>query len=107
MSSKLCIIISACTSPDSYEVNLSRVFRDTFLGPVTLAGYYALARLVAPAINKVRAVRWLVYTGLVKRLVDYGEWILGLKSKRELALSETVAKGFLGLCTFLGRMKGR
>jgi hypothetical protein len=103
ITNNLCIIISACTDPHSYEVELSRVFRDRYLGPLTLSGYYALASLVAPTIKKYRGVRWFTHALLIKRLVDYGEWVLGLKSDMKRPLSRQVSTAFLGLCKWIGK----
>ncbi len=100
---KGCIIISACTDPHSYEVELSRIFRDRYMGPETLIGYYRLASLVAPLIDKFRSVRWVTRMMLVKRLVDYGEWILGMKYNTARPMSHIVTKAFLGLCQRLGK----
>ena len=102
-ASRGCIIISACTNPDSYEVDLARNFRDRFMGPETLTGYYALAAILAPMIDKYKAVRWFVYRMLVKRLVDYGEWVFGHKSKTARPLSKIISKTFLELCGKIGR----
>ena len=98
-----CIVISACTDPYSYEVNLARKFRNRFMGPETLTGYYALASILAPWIDKFKAIRWLVYRLLVKRLVDYGQWIIEGKHDTERFLSKTISKGFLGLCKWIGK----
>lgn len=98
-----CIIISACTNPHSYEVNLSREYRDRFMGPVTLIGYYALASILAPIIDKLRPVRWVTRAVLVSALVDYGEYILGHKAAIKRGLSRMISKAFLGLCKIIGK----
>ena len=103
LSKKGCIIISACTDPYSYEVNLAREFRDRYMGPETLTGYYAIAPIVAAAINKYRIVRWFIYHGLVRHLVDFGEWVFERKPQTTRPLSKTISKAFLKLCGFIGR----
>ncbi len=100
-----CIIISACTDPYSYEVNVTRVFRDTYLSDAMLKGYYALARRVVPSIRRFTLVRKAVKRLLVDRLIDYGEWILNLKPERERRGSEAVSLGFLRLIGWIGRHK--
>lgn len=102
-----CIIISACTSPYSYEVNIARQYRDHYLGPITLAGYYALSHKIAPLILKSRAIKALVKNHLVDNLTDYFEWFLGYRTKRQLVRSRFVTKNFLRLCKILGHLTTR
>ncbi len=98
-----CIIISSCTSPNSYEVNLARAYRDQFMDETMLFGYYFLCGLIVPLIQKSEAIRMIFYKGLVKRLVDYGEMRLGEKKKCKF-LSRVISIGFLGVCSTLGRL---
>lgn len=98
-----CIIISSCTSPDSYEVNIAREFRDKYLDIQTLAGYYILCLHVVPYIKKHSLLKKLIKKVLVDRLVDYGEWRLHKKPKRELRTSWFVKNKFLGLCKYIGK----
>ena len=97
-----CIIISACTSPDSYEVNLARNFRDSYMDERTLTGYYALCPYVAPLIHRNKTVKRIVKRILVDRLVDYGEWRLGIKPEMKFRTSGAVKTLFLGLCQIIG-----
>ena len=101
ISSK-CIIISACTSKDSYEVEIARQFRDKYMGPYHLGGYYALAHRIAPLIDKSHFLKLIFKKFLVDRLVDYGKWILGMKPERQLKTSRIVTGGFLALCAIVG-----
>lgn len=94
-----CIIISACTDPYSYEVNIAREYRDNYLSLQELVGYYALAEIVVPIMPKKLVKRYLV-----DRLVDYGEVALGYKPKLRYRSSRYVKRGFLGLCSFIGRL---
>lgn len=98
-----CVIITACTDPYSYEVNLARKFRDRFMGPETLTGYYVISAVIAPLIRKFKVVRWLAYRILVTRLVDYGEWVFERKEKTTRPLSKAISKAFLDLCGKIGR----
>jgi hypothetical protein len=98
-----CIIISACTSPDSYEVNIAREYRDNILSMQTLAGYYALCEIVVPWIHKSGLFKNMVKKALVDRLVDYGEMILGHKNHIQYKTSKIVTKLFLGLCNLIRR----
>jgi hypothetical protein len=97
----MCIIVSACTDRYSPDVNLTRAFRDAFLGPVTLAGYYRIASAVVPWIERSRAVRGFLKRFLVDRLIDYGSFILDGK-RRRFRTSRTVSLGFLSLCRKAG-----
>ena len=101
VSSK-CIIISAFTSKDSYEVEIAREFRDKYMSPYHLGGYYALAHRIAPLIDKSHFIKLIFKKFLVDRLVDYGEWILEYKPKRQLRTSRIVTEGFLSLCAAIG-----
>lgn len=98
-----CIIITACTTANSYEVNITREYRDKVLSSVTLGGYYALCPFVVPFILKYRRFKQFVKKVLVDRLVDQFEWYLGYKPKRQLCTSRFVTKYFLKLCRFIGR----
>jgi len=98
-----CIIISACTSKDSYGVEVAREFRDKYMGTYHLGGYYALAHRIVPLIDKSQFIRLIFKRLLVHRLIDYGEWILGYKPKRELKTSRIVTEGFLSLCATIGK----
>ena len=92
-----CIIISACTNPDSYEVNIARHYRDGYMSLEELIGYYTLARLVVPIMPKKLVKRFLV-----DRLIDYGEVILGIKKRLRFTSSYWITTGFLKLCEGIG-----
>jgi hypothetical protein len=98
-----CIIVSACTSRHSYEVNITRQVRDQYLGPITLLGYYALGSVVVPWIKKSSFIKKIVKRFLVDRLIDYGECLLGYKQKPTLKTSKIVTETFLGLCYGIGK----
>jgi len=94
-----CIIISACTDPDSYEVNIAREYRDSYMSLEELIGYYTLARLVVPIMPKKLVKRYLV-----DRLVDYGEVILERKKRLRFTSSYWITTGFLKLCEGIGSL---
>ena len=100
-----CIIISSCTNRWSYEVNVTREYRDRYLDPITLRGYYAIASVIVPLIRAFRCVKWAIKTGLVDRLIDYGEVVLEKKGKTEKLFSRIVSKAFLNICHYVGRSK--
>jgi len=71
-----CIIVTACTSPDSEEVNITRAYRDKFLDPVTLRGYYMIADKIVPLMKKWPWFKKLIKKVLVDNLIEYGRWAL-------------------------------
>ena len=101
-----CIIISACTSPDSYEVEIARKYRDRYMTLVELTGYYALCPHVVPLIHKYPLFKKIIKRMLVDRLVDYGEWKLGMKERMKYRTSGAVKTMFLGLCRLIGWVVG-
>jgi len=98
-----CIIVSACTGRNSYEVNVTRKYRDRYMDEQTLTGYYALCIFIVPFIQKHPLFRRIVKRALVDRLVDYGEWKLDMKPGMKYATSGVVKRMFLGLCRHVGR----
>lgn len=99
----VCIIISSCTSPDSYEVNIAREYRDKFMNFEVLTGYYSLCIYIVPLIQKYPLFKRVIKKILVDRLVDYGECCLGYKEKRKYLTSYLVKASFLGLCRIIGK----
>lgn len=101
-----CLIVSACCSRDSYEVGVTRAFRDYYLDTYSLLGYYAFAPFIAALEDRWEWFRRLVKACLVNHLIDYGEWVLGLKSKRERRGSKTISRAFLWGIRTLGKRIG-
>ena len=97
-----CIIITACTSPDSYEVNIAREYRDNILDKTTLGGYYALCNVTVPLIHKSRLFKRFVKRFLVDRMIDYFEVALNYKNRTEWATSKPITKIFLSMCHLIG-----
>ena len=97
-----CIIVSSCTDPNSYEVNITREFRDNHLDPITLKGYYELAKHIVPLINKSEQFKRYIKETLVDRLIDFGEWVMGYKDRLRFKDSETVTRNFLNTCYLMG-----
>jgi hypothetical protein len=93
-----CIIVTACTDRHSYEVEVARRYRDEKLKDDEYLGYYLIAPSVVSVIKRSRLAKRLVKRLLVDRLVDYGEWSLGMKKSRPRLMSAVVTKGFLALC---------
>ena len=101
----ICIIITACTSPESYEVEIAREYRDTILDDITLGGYYVLCQIVVPLIHKSRLFKRFIKKFLVDRLIDHAEAVLNYKNQSELMTSNIVTKGFLRFCHLIGLHK--
>lgn len=102
---KGCMIVTACTHPDSYEVGVTRAYRNHMLGPITKAGYYVIAPLIANMVKKYRPVKFLVKKLIVDRLVDYGEYTMGWKDNLKYKSSKYTTATFLGMCRALGEFK--
>jgi len=98
-----CIIITACTHPNSYEVDVARVYRDFLLDAQTLSGYYALCCVVVPLIRKFNWFKRLMKNLLVNRLIDYGEWVIQITDKPRLCTTKKIARGFLKVCSVVGK----
>lgn len=96
-----CIIVTACTDRHSYEVEITRQYRDKFLTGTQLRGYYCLAEKLVPTLVSNEKIRKFTKKHLVNRLVDYGEMKLGLKEKCKLS-SKIVSNLFLGLIKTVG-----
>lgn len=101
----ICIIITACTNPQSYEVNVCRRYRDTIMLPDTLRGYYMLAEVVVPQIHKSEKLKGFLKKHLVDSLVDALEYRLGEKPVRPKLKSWLITKAFLGFCNVLGNTR--
>lgn len=100
-----CIIISACTSRTSYEVDIAREFRGGFLDMVTLEGYHRLGKAVVPLMERFKTLKSLVKKLLVDRLIDYGEWMLSYKDYLRYPSSPWISEHFLKLCYLIGRRR--
>jgi len=101
-----CIIVTACTSDDSPEVNLTREYRDKFLTKEQIIGYYWLASLLVPLILKLGFFKSIVKRFLVDRLIDHGSVALGKRKDHKYRSSYFISEKFLSLCSFLGFLKG-
>lgn len=101
---KNCIIVTACTYPDSPEVNLCREYRDSFMTADQLRGYYMIAEKIVPLIEKSPKLRYFAQKYLVDPLIEYGAFALG-KTKDSSRKAELVARAFLGLCRLAGQTR--
>jgi len=99
-----CIIITACTDPHSYEVNLARIYRDKVLTEQCLGGYYAICPLVVPLIHRSPMFKHLIKRVLVDRLVDEFEHHFGIIERRKYRTTRFIVPAFLGFCDVIGSM---
>ncbi|MRS02643.1 hypothetical protein EG832_05370 [bacterium] len=97
-----CIIVTACTGKNSSEVEIARQYRDKFLDQDQLAGYYRISDKIAPTIERNSNIRKTVKKWLVDRLIDYGEYQLGLKTDRPKIASYVISKLFLAMIKTVG-----
>ncbi len=100
-----CIIVTACTSPDSPEVNITREYRDKFLTPEELRGYYMIAEKTVPLIHQSPLVRRLIKSCLVDPLIACGRFELGYTRRIPSLFDRLVKRSFLGLCRLAGRTR--
>ena len=107
ITKKHCIIITACTDPYSYEVNIARQYRDLKMDATTLRGYYMLAEKLVPLIHNSDKLKNFLKKNFVDRLVDVGEYELGFKTQKPKLLSRIITKGFLFGCHSLGLTKSQ
>ncbi len=96
-----CIIVTACTSKDSPEVNITREYRDRYLTKEQLRGYYIVAEKIVPFINRFSFLKRIVKRFLVDKLVEYGKYKVdcGLYPSPSSIL---VTRTFLKLCQKMG-----
>jgi hypothetical protein len=101
VTGKTCIIITCCTSPDSDEVNLARAYRDQFLTPEELRGYYMLAEETVPKLLADPAYKQHIQEALVAPLIQYGAWRLG-RSEACPEAAQRIAEDFIAVCRARG-----
>lgn len=105
ISKALCIIVTVCTNPESYEVNIAREYRDKFLTPGQLRGYYMIAEKLVPRITKSSILKTLTKKLLVDRLIKVGEYRLCKTSNVPSLFNTFVTDTFLWLCAKVGSTK--
>jgi hypothetical protein len=106
-----CIIVTVASNPtmkyvegrgrDSYAVNVTRIYRDTYMPPWQLRGYYMVAEALVPRMLKSQKVMDWVKRNIVDHGVPYCEWRIGMH-KRPSIRTIIQAKAFLWLCSVVG-----
>ncbi len=94
-----CIIVTACTDRNSPEVELTREYRDRFLNPDQLRGYYIIAETILPYVKKHKI---FVKRILVDNLIEYGRYALDKTSDKPSLKSRIITRTFLCLCKAVG-----
>jgi hypothetical protein len=94
-----CIIVTCCHGRHSEQVDIAREYRNRFMSPSQIRGYYALAEKVVPVLTSHRRVRTMVRWHLVDRLINYGRWATGRTTIQPSITDTLVTKAFLGLCS--------
>lgn len=100
-----CIIVTACTDKHSPEVDITREYRDKYLSPEELRGYYMVAEKVVPFIQKYSIVKKIVKKFLVDNLIEYGKYTLGKTDSKPSHIVALITKGFLSLCGRIGSQR--
>ncbi len=96
-----CIIVSSCTSPNSYKVKIVRAYRMRFMSDQDYFGYQVICGVVVPFIKKYKFVKYIFNHCGVDPFIDYAKWKLGRKRKCNV-ISMVISKSFLGLCQIIG-----
>ncbi len=96
-----CIIITACTHPQSNEVNLAREYRDRFMNKSMLRGYYHIAERIVPLMKLIPQYNHYIRETLVKYLIDYGNYAMGRTNKCHLK-ARIITLDFLAYCERIG-----
>lgn len=100
-----CVIVTACTDRHAPEVEIAREYRDKYLSPDQLRGYYMIAEKVVPRIERSNRLKKFVKRILVDNLIEYGRFALGKTTKKPGAASRIITKTFLALCEATGRTR--
>jgi len=97
-----CIIVTACTDRNSPEVNVTRQYRDMFLTPGQLRGYYWLAEKLVPRMQKSDSLCKYMKKHLVDHLIRYGEYKLDLTEKKPSIMDRVTSNIFLAVIKTIG-----
>jgi hypothetical protein len=104
---KKCIIITACTSEDSQEVNIARKYRDGHMDRMELRGYYMIADRVVPKMERSKRFKRFVKWFLVDGIIDYCAYAVGDKADLPGRWSAFITKAFLSLCAYKGSRRSQ
>ena len=102
---KSCIIITACTSDKSPEVEIARAYRDKYLKATDLRGYYMLAEKLVPKMEARPWLKELIGCILVKPLIAYGKHALGKTTIKPAIYARIITRTFLLLIKLIGKTR--
>jgi hypothetical protein len=97
-----CIIVTCCHGRHSEQVQIARDYRDAFMTPRQIRGYYVLADRLVPHMIRKPKLKTVVGRLLVNRLITFGRWATGRTATLPTITSFLVTKVFLGLCSGVG-----
>lgn len=97
-----CIIVTCCHGRHSEQVQIARDYRDAFMTPRQIRGYYVLAEKVVPIMAQHKTAKNVISSQLVTRLINYGRWSTGKAMAFPSITDALVSTAFLGLCSALG-----
>ena len=103
-----CIVITACTDPHSYEVEVARIFRDECMGQQALRGYYMLGeKFLVPLLKRKDRLRGWFKRNIVDRWIEVAEDRLDIMTGYHTPrlISKAVAYGFLYICKRIGKQR--
>jgi hypothetical protein len=97
-----CIIVTCCHGRHSEQVQIAREYRDNFMTPRKIRGYYVMAEKVVPFMKRHRTAKHIIASQLVARLVRYGRSMLKKTTEPPSMTDTLVTASFLGLCSAFG-----
>jgi len=100
-----CMIVTACTSRKSPEVEIAREYRDKFLTRRQLRGYYMLAEKIVPRMHRSPRLTRLIKRWLVDPLIVYGRHALVKTAPPPWRYERIIATAFLALIGCIGRTR--
>jgi hypothetical protein len=100
-----CIIVTALHGRHSPEVNIARLYRDTFMTARQIRGYYILAEKTVRLMRRSAKFKQAVKGILVDNLIKYGKSVFSCTRAPLIPLA--ISKSFLALCDLIGTTKKR
>ncbi|HSW64875.1 MAG TPA: hypothetical protein VLH56_16425 [Dissulfurispiraceae bacterium] len=105
-----CIIVTVATQgPKEFEVtndrvDIARAYRDIFMGPTQLRGYYMFAEWLVPKMLKSGRIMAWIKKNIVYDLIPYCGWRIGANMRPPLNVIIRT-KLFLWMCSCVGATK--
>jgi hypothetical protein len=96
-----CIIVTACNGKDSEEVKIARQYRNQFMTPEQIRGYYIIAESIVPKMGD-EGYKAYIKENLVDRLIEYGKYALGITEEKPSDVAIVTTTDFMKSCELLG-----